>query len=164
MSTRSKQFQRRLARVEASLGKRSQSTGTSLAHRVTIEAQQELSPEELLLYKSAVSARSEGRFHSLEEHAVMKKFDELLNIVARRYGSLYYGGILHRDNQSRPRSKPSTEDFKGIVATLNWGRLNSAHLRSLELAREASQANGSASHSGEAHGSSTADIGTKGQQ
>jgi hypothetical protein len=111
---------------------------------VTIEAQQELSPEELLLYKSAVSARREGRFHSLEEHAVMKKFYELLNMVARRYGSLYYGGIIHQDMRSRPRSKPSDEEWKEIVAALNWGRLNCAHLQTLKLAREASQARGNA--------------------
>jgi hypothetical protein len=112
---------------------------------VRVEAQQELSPEELLLYKSAESARRGGRFHSLEEHAVMKKFHDLLDIVVRRYGSLYYGGIIHRDMQSRPRSTPSEEEWKEIVAALNWGRRNCAHLGKLEKAREASQANCSAS-------------------
>jgi hypothetical protein len=128
--------------VEASLGKKSPWTETPL-YRVLMATQQELSPEELLLYKSAESAQREGRFHSLEEHAVMQKFQELQLVVARRLGYPSFGAVNCEYWRSQP--KPSAEDFKKIVAALHWGRDNCAHLRRLELAREASQANCSAS-------------------
>jgi len=145
MSRRFQQFERRLGRLEASLGKRSQRTETSLFHQVTMEAEQELSPEELLLYRSAESARRERRFHSLEEHAVKKKFDEIRDMVARRHGFFNYMGFLQKQISSRPRLKLSAEESQEIVDILHWGRDNGFHVRRLELAREASQANCSAS-------------------
>jgi hypothetical protein len=77
MSSRYRQFRKRLATLEKSLSKRAQRTETPLYVQVGMEAQQELSPEDLPLFKSGETARTEGRFHSLEEHAVMKKFQEL---------------------------------------------------------------------------------------
>ena len=86
-----------------------------------MEAEQELSPEELLLYRSAESARRERRFHSLEEHAVKKKFDEIRDMVARRHGFFNYGGVLQEYISSRPKPKPSAEEGQEIVAILNCG-------------------------------------------
>src|SRR5262249_39335900 len=137
MSTRHTRFQRRLVRIEEVLAKSSRCTSTApykqataLHAQVELEAQQELSPEELPLYKSAVAAREKGRFYSLEEDAVMRKFRALRDVVARRHGFFNYGGVLHECIQSRPKAK-SAGDIPDVVAILHWGRDNCAHLKRL---------------------------------
>jgi hypothetical protein len=144
MSSRFKQFRIRLARLEATLGKRSQPRETSLYHRVLLEAQQELSPEELALLKSAQAAQSERRFHSLEEHDVQEKYQRFVEVVAQRYGTSDCA-LLYQHMESLQESLPKSERSApaGLVEILHWGRDNSRHLQMLR--EEASQASSSTS-------------------
>ena len=68
MSSRHKQFRKRLAIVEKSLSQRSQRTEAPLCVQVQLEAQQELSPEDLQLLNS-------GNTASLDFHA--RKLDNV---------------------------------------------------------------------------------------
>jgi hypothetical protein len=145
MSGRHKELRKRLKMVEESLGKTSQCTETPLYLQVGLEAQREISPEDLALFKSGEAARGEGRFHSLEEHAVMNRFQELRDVVARRYGFQSYGGVLRQYIESQPQTRPSAKQSEELVKILNWGRLNCAHLEKLRRALEASKSNSSVS-------------------
>jgi hypothetical protein len=142
MSSRHKQFRKRLAIVEKSLSKRSQRTETPLCVQVQLEAQQELSPEDLQLLNSGNTARTEGRFHSLEEDAVRNKFQELKDVVARRYGFDSYGSLFYRYITSH---KSAGKPPKDIAEILHWGRDNCSHLNKLRAALESSKSNSSVS-------------------
>ena len=144
MTSRHKHLRRRLAMLEESLGKRSQPSETSLYVQVGLEAQQQLSSEDLSLFQSAEAAREEGRFHSLEEHAVMQKFSQLRDVVARRYGYGSYGGVLRDCIASQPQSKRSAKQSQELINILHWGRDNCAHLQKLRQALQASKSNSSA--------------------
>jgi hypothetical protein len=111
---------------------------------VQLEAQQELPPEDLPLLESGRAARAEGRFHSLGEHAVDRKFAALLDEVSRRHGFRSYGRVLHDTIARQPKSKPKAKHRGWLVAALHWGRDNAAHLYRLREALEASQSNNSA--------------------
>jgi len=137
MSRRYNHLRRRLAMVEASLGIGCKPTETPLWAQVDLEAQQNLSPEDLLLFKSGQAAREEGRFHSLEEHAVSQKFRQLQDAVAQRYGFASYGRVLADCIEKTPNRGPSAETSQEIIRILNWGRDNCAHLEKLREAREA---------------------------
>jgi hypothetical protein len=144
MSTPHKQFRRRLGRLEVSLGMRSQCTETPLYVRVRLEAQQELAPEDLLLLQSAEAAQGEGRFRSLEEDAVMKKFWELRDVVARRYGFFGYGQVLGEaiGSRSPKRGQGHRADDAPVAKILEWGRRNRVHLYALK-AQKAPESNSS---------------------
>jgi hypothetical protein len=86
-----------------------------------------LSPEELALLKSAQAAQREGRFHSLEENDMTKKFHALRNDVAQRHGFLNFVGTL-------PEFPPLSAE---IVETLLWARKNCAHVNRLRKAQQA---------------------------
>lgn len=139
----------RLAKLETALEKRSPPPENSLYHRVLLEAEQELSPDELRLFKSADAACSESRFHTLEEHVALMKYEQLREVVAQRYARSYFGLFHdHMDalRQSRPQSKPNrgAEDVD-IRKILNWGRDNGRHVRKLLRAQEELQSSTSES-------------------
>jgi hypothetical protein len=132
--------------VEKSLSKRSQRIETPLHVQVALEAQQELSPEDLQLLHSGETARTQGRFHSLEEHAVTKKFQELKDAVARRYGFRSYIRVLAQAITSQPKSAAKqSENSENIVEILKWARNNYLHLDKLRAALESSKSNSSVS-------------------
>ena len=134
----------RLAKLEVSLGKASHPAETSLYHRVLLEAEQQLSPDERALVKSAQAARSEGRYHSLEEDEAKKKLQRLAEGVAQRYGRSYVG--LLRDHIGRPgKSKRSARELGGIAEALVWGRNNLFHVLKLRKVQQASQSSSSVS-------------------
>jgi hypothetical protein len=117
------------------LAQNSKGRPTSLSEQVNLEAERELSPEELALFKSAQAARGEGRFHSLEEGAVMQKFRALQDAVSQRHGFPHYGRVLFKCMKDRPKS-PADESVD-IAGILIWGRKNARHLKQLREAQEA---------------------------
>jgi hypothetical protein len=139
----------RLAKLETALERRSPPPENSLYHRVLLEAEQELSPDELRLYKSADAACSESRFHTLEEHVALMKYWELRDVVAQRYGTRYswlFHDHIDALRQSRPPYKlnRAAEDVD-IRKILNWGRDNDRHVRKLLRAQEELQSSTSES-------------------
>jgi len=146
--TQYKQIDRRLAKLEQILDKRTQCAEPALYVQVDLEAQQQFPPEDLPLLQSAKAARREGRFHSLEEHAVMERFSRLRDVVGRRYGFASYGWVIRRDidSLSRPKSKSTAKESADVLAVmkiLNWGRDNCSHLRKQRQAQQASHSNSS---------------------
>jgi hypothetical protein len=124
--TRYKQIERRLAKLEQILDKRTQRAEPALYIQVDLEAQQQFPPEDLPLLQSAKAARHEGRFHSLEEHEVMERFSRLRDVVGRRYGFASYGWVIRRDinRLSSPQSKSivkESADALAMMKVLNWG-------------------------------------------
>jgi hypothetical protein len=149
--TRYKQIERRLAKLEQILDKRTQRAEPALYIQVDLEAQQQFPPEDLPLLQSAKAARHEGRFHSLEEHEVMERFSRLRDVVGRRYGFASYGWVIRRDinRLSSPQSKSivkESADALAMMKVLNWGRDNSSYLREQRQDQQAALSN--SSHSG----------------
>ena len=145
MRNQSLKISRRLAKLERSLGTTSQPKEMTLCQRVQLEVQQELSPDELRLYRSAEAARRERRFHSLEESDVMEKVKRLRDLAAQRYGSRYYIRLLHKQIMSQPKSKRSATERVDIAEALVWGRNNLFHVIKLREVQQASQSSSSVS-------------------
>jgi hypothetical protein len=147
MSRRYNQLKRRLARVEELLGLRSEPTETPIWVQVDLEAEQELSPEDLLLLKSGRAARHEGRFHSLEEHAVSEKFGQLRDAVARRHGFTAHRDVLDLwvESQPKPKRMESPKEVQEFIQGIHWGTDNWRHIRELLKAQQSSTLNSSAS-------------------